>query len=340
MCGIEGETLTPEDIRRLTHPLIGGVILFSRNIQSPSQVRELCDAIHALRSPALIIGIDQEGGRVQRMRGKAFVTFPPMGELQHYIEGSPEACGVYASNIGKQLAKELRRVRVDFSFTPVLDIDYGVSRVIGNRAFGGTPELVTELAGSFASGMGAVGCPTVGKHFPGHGYVAADSHTAMPVDDRSWKEMQPDLEPYRHLVPSLQAVMMAHVIYPEMDKNPAGYSQFWVEQVLRGELGFNGLVFSDDLGMAGATAVGDWVARADAAFHAGCDVMLACNEFDAIDQLLTEWKPELDGERARQLAERWSAMEPKWWRRKDEPAPPEIRIKRRIGARVGTKIKR
>ncbi|MDR0587452.1 MAG: beta-N-acetylhexosaminidase [Burkholderiales bacterium] len=307
MCGVESLTLTENDLRRLSHPLVGGVILFARNVKSRHQLRALCDHIHAIRTPPLVIGIDQEGGRVQRLRAPRFKTLPPMGSIRKRHSEKNKAC-LAAFRLGRRLAAELIDLSIDFSFAPVLDIDYGKSAVIGNRSFGEDFHVVSLLAGGFCRGLRSFGVATVGKHFPGHGFVEADSHTEMPEDTRDFFDISLDMAPYLVISDHLTSVMMAHVRYPNHDKMPAGFSSFWINDVLRGKLKFTGLVFSDDLGMVGAHSVGDWVARANAAFIAGCDVVLACNEFDAIDDLLTRWKPVYSEDRFNMLQKRWSQM--------------------------------
>ncbi|MDR0770872.1 MAG: beta-N-acetylhexosaminidase [Burkholderiales bacterium] len=312
MCGVESTALTDSDRRRLSDPRVGGVILFARNVETPGQLIALCDEIRALRSLPLVIGIDQEGGRVQRLRGNGFVDIPPMRRLGERFAEAPEAADQEAPRWGALIGGGLRCYRLDFSFTPVLDLDYGKSAVIGDRALAASPEVVARLAGALRRGLNATGCVAVGKHFPGHGWVEADSHCEMPVDTRTMDAIEPDLAPYRALIADgLESVMMAHVKYPVLDPLPAGYSAFWVCDMLRGRLGFDGMVFSDDLGMAGAALDGgcdDWAARADAALAAGCDVVLACNDFAAIDDMLTRWTPSLDAERSTALARRWQAM--------------------------------
>ncbi|MCL2297967.1 MAG: beta-N-acetylhexosaminidase [Proteobacteria bacterium] len=309
MCGVESTTLTDNDRRRLRDPRVGGVILFARNVETPGQLIALCDEIRALRSPPLVIGIDQEGGRVQRLRGQGFIDIPPMRGLGERFSKTPEAAEQEAHRWGTLIGGQLRYLHMDFSFTPVLDLDYGKSAVIGDRAFAASPETVGRLAGALRRGLKATGCAAVGKHFPGHGWVEADSHHDLPVDTRTMDAIEPDLAPYRALIADgLEGVMMAHVKYPALDPLPAGYSAFWVRDVLRGRLGFDGLVFSDDLGMAGAALEegdDDWAMRADAALAAGCDVVLACNDFAAIDDMLTRWTPQVDEEK---LARRWQAM--------------------------------
>jgi len=273
------------------------VILFARNYKDQQQLRSLCDAIHGLRSPALPITIDHEGGRVQRCRD-GFTRLPAMRELGRWWQDDPKAAIDGAKAIGYLLAAELRNCGVDFSFTPVLDLEWGRSSVIGDRAFEADPIAVSQLAGSLISGLrdAAMGC--CGKHFPGHGWVTADSHVALPVDERSLAELAPDLYPYRQL--ALDAVMPAHVIYPQIDSRPAGFSPVWL-RILRNELGFDGVIFSDDLSMEGASVAGGIVDRVEAAWEAGCDVLLVCNSPDDVAELLAKWRPEFDAVRSARL---------------------------------------
>jgi len=286
-----GKTLTPEDEARLRHPLVGGVILFSRNYESPAQLAELTASIHALRTPPLLIAVDHEGGRVQRFR-EGFTKIPPMRELGKIFDEHPKRAKHLAQQVGYVLASELRACGVDFSFTPVLDVDYGASSVIGDRAFHSEPQAISELAHSLLIGMKQGGMPTVGKHFPGHGFVCADSHLEIPVDERSYTDIELcDLIPFRQMVNyGLTAVMPAHVIYPKVDPRPAGFSKVWLKDILRGELGFEGCIFSDDLSMEGATVAGGIVQRAEAALNAGCDMVLVCNKPKSADELLAGLK--------------------------------------------------
>jgi len=281
MLDIEGTTLSAEDRRILRKPEICGVIIFARNIEHPKQLIELCADIRKLR-PDLLLSVDQEGGRVQRLR-EGFVRLPPM---RHLAECGADSV-VLAQQCGVLMASEVLAVGLDFSFAPVLDIDYGVSEVIGDRAFAADPEQVVKLAGAFIRGMNEAGMAACGKHFPGHGYVEADSHLALPIDTRPLKQIREScLQPFVQLASQLAAVMPAHVIYPEVDSLPAGFSRRWLQEILRGELGFNGLIFSDDLCMQGAACVGDFRARTEAALSAGCDVALVCNNRDAAEQAL------------------------------------------------------
>ncbi len=300
VAGLERSDLERE---RLVHPLLGGVILFKRNYRDTQQLSALCAAIHALRSPALPIAIDHEGGRVQRCR-EGFTHVPPMRRLGELWDRDPAGARTAAADIGYLLAAELRVCGVDLSFTPVLDLDWGPSGVIGDRAFHKDPLAVAELAGALIDGLAAAGMGCCGKHFPGHGWVAADSHLAIPVDERSLVEMAPDLEPYRRL--RLDGVMPAHVIYPRFDSRPAGLSPVWLEK-LRTEFMFDGVIFSDDLSMEGASFAGDMVQRAEAAWVAGCDMLLICNAPEAVAEVLNRWKPAADAVRAARL-ERLSPM--------------------------------
>lgn len=294
MIDIQGLVLTDLERERLTHPLVGGLILFSRNYESPEQLSALCAEVKALRSPQLLIAIDHEGGRVQRCR-PGFTAIPAMGKLGALWDAAPGEAIAAAQDLGYVLAAELRARGVDFSFTPVLDLDYGRSTVIGSRSFHRQPEAVVQLAGALIQGLRQAGMGCCGKHFPGHGWVQADSHVAIPVDERDWDKLLADMEPFRRL--ALDAVMPAHVIYPVVDEKSAGFSNYWINY-LRNNLKFDGVVFSDDLSMEGASVAGDVVARAQAAWSAGCDMLLVCNAPEAVGQLLERWQPALEPVRA------------------------------------------
>jgi beta-N-acetylhexosaminidase len=285
-----GQQLSAEDRERLLHPLVGGVIHFSRHYESPAQIRALNAEIHALR-PSLLIAVDHEGGRVQRFRD-GFTPIPPMRTLGKQWDSDPEAALAEANRLGRIMADELTSHGVDFSFTPVLDLDHGGSSVIGDRAFHRDSLATAQLAVALITGMRERGMASVGKHFPGHGFVRADSHHEVPIDERSFAAIEADdLVPFAQLVDAgLDGVMPAHVIYPAVDAQPAGYSIRWLQEILRGQLGFDGMIFSDDLGMAGAHGAGDMLARADLALAAGCDMVLVCNDLPAADALLKQWR--------------------------------------------------
>ncbi|MFN4341995.1 MAG: beta-N-acetylhexosaminidase [Azonexus sp.] len=297
MIDIAGTELTDLDRERLCHPLVGGIILFSRNYVDPAQLTALTADIHALRSPALLIAVDHEGGRVQRFR-EGFTRLPPMAALGRLWDSDAAQGCEAARQVGYVLAAELRARGVDYAFTPVLDLDYGPSRVIGDRAFHRRPEAVIALATALCEGLKQGGMGSCGKHFPGHGYVVPDSHVELPVDDRPFVAMQDDLEPYRQL--SLDGVMAAHVIYNCMDCNTAVFSNKWIDY-LRKQIKFEGVIFTDDLSMAGAGVVGDMLARVETAYAAGCDMLLVCNAPDAVGEVLTRWKPLVDARRSQRI---------------------------------------
>ncbi len=289
MLDVRGTDLSDDDRKRLSHPLVGGVILFSRNYQSPTQLSKLTADIRALKSPPLLIAVDQEGGRVQRFR-EGFTRLPPMRVLGRIHDEHPHQAKVLAREAGYVMAAELRAHGVDLSFAPVLDLDYGVSSVIGDRALHNDPQVVIDLAHAVMHGMKDAGMAACGKHFPGHGYIETDSHVDIPVDDRDYADIAlKDLLPFKAMVDmGLQAIMPAHVIYPRIDARPAGFSPFWLQNILRGELGFQGMVFSDDLTMEGASVAGDITSRTLAALQAGCDLALICNKPDLADKVLSE----------------------------------------------------
>ena len=287
MIDVAGLELTAEDRERLSHPLVGGIILFARNYASPHQVAALTRSIRALRSPSLLIAVDHEGGRVQRFR-EGFSVIPPMREFGRLFDLDADQAKLLAKSAGYVIGAELLAHGVDFSFAPVLDIDYGESGVIGDRAFHSNPAIVSALGGALIAGFADAGMGSVGKHFPGHGYVRADSHHEIPIDSRSYAEIeQADLIPFRDLaMAGMGGVMPAHVIYPAVDSQAAGFSSIWLKDILRGQLGFDGVIFSDDLSMEGAKTAGGMVDRAVAALDAGCDMVLLCNDSLRADVLL------------------------------------------------------
>jgi len=291
MLDVAGLSLDAADREVLAHPAVGGVILFKQNFASPSQLDRLTTDIRALRTPPLLIAADHEGGRIQRFL-EGFTHLPPMRALGRMYDRHPDLAENLAGAVGVVLASELFEHGVDLSFAPVVDIDFGASGVIGDRAFHHTPQAVARLAASLVRGMGRIGMGAVAKHFPGHGYVRADSHIAVPVDDRELAEIEAnDLVPYRTLIPAgLAGVMPAHVIYPRVDSRPAGFSDIWLGRILRGKLGFDGLVFSDDLSMEGASVAGGIAERGRAALGAGCDMILVCGNREAASALLAKVK--------------------------------------------------
>ena len=286
MVDVQGLELQPDEREMLAHPLVGSVILFARNYADPEQLSRLVADIHAVRSPALVVGVDQEGGRVQRFRS-GFSLLPPLRRIGHEFDAEPKAGLALARDLGWLMAAELRAHGVDLSFAPCVDLDYGVSEVIGDRSLHARSGVVGQLAVAYMHGMRDAGMAATAKHFPGHGAVVADSHHALPVDRRALVDMEPDLAPYRLLIQNgLPAVMVAHVAYPAVDDVPASTSSRWIRGVLRGQMHFQGLVFADDMSMAGAASVGGIVERAERALAAGCDVLPVCNHRPSVLALL------------------------------------------------------
>ncbi len=290
MLDVEGTSLGEADRRRIAHPATGGVILFTRNFESRAQLEALTASIHAVR-PGILIAVDHEGGRVQRFRTDGFTVLPAAASLGRLWDRDESASRLEAlkaaTAFGFVLASELRACGVDFSFAPVLDLGWGRSGVIGDRALHADPRVVTVLAKSLVHGMTLAGMAACGKHFPGHGWVEADSHFSVPVDDRPLDAiLANDAAPYGWFGLGLPAVMPAHVIYPRVDDKPAGFSSVWLQQVLRHKLGYMGAILSDDLAMKGAAPAGDVAAGARAALKAGCDMVLVCNKPDWADQVL------------------------------------------------------
>ena len=276
MLDIAATTLTQEDIELLRTPQVGGVILFARNIESPKQVRALTDHMRAIRAD-LLIAVDQEGGRVQRLR-TGFTLLPAMGRFGELYGSDPAQAILLAEQCGWLMATEVLAVGIDFSFAPVLDIN-DISDVIGDRAFANNQADIIVLTRAFMQGMQRAGMATTGKHFPGHGSVKADSHVAAAIDRRPYEAIfKKDMQSFIQLQPQLDALMPAHVIYDQVDPNPAGFSPFWIQNILRQQLKFDGVLFSDDLSMQAAGVAGGADARILAALNAGCDMGLVCND--------------------------------------------------------------
>jgi beta-N-acetylhexosaminidase len=276
MLDLEGLQLSAEEGNLLQDPLVGGVIFFSRNYQSREQLAQLVAEIRRIR-PELLLAVDQEGGRVQRLK-EGFTRLPPMQRFLQSYRREPEATLELVSDAGWLMAAEILAMDIDFSFAPVLDVDDDHCSVIADRAFSDQPEEVAQLAGAFIAGMHEAGMAATGKHFPGHGAVTGDSHLVLPVDDRPWEAVAArDWLPFERLARELDAVMPAHIVFEKLDPNPVGFSRFWLQEKLRGELGFQGVIFSDDLSMEGATIGGDYGRRAELALAAGCDMVLVCN---------------------------------------------------------------
>ncbi len=279
MLDVEGVALTPADRDLLREPAVGGVILFTRNYESPDQIADLVAEIRALRTPPLLIAVDHEGGRVQRFRN-GFSPIPAMRHFGLVYDTDPDTALGLARQAGWLMASELRAAGIDLCFAPCVDLDWGVSEVIGDRAFHRRPEAVADLAAAFSRGLRSAGMAAVAKHFPGHGAVVADSHLQLPVDRREYGDVLDDMQPYEKLISNshIAGVMLAHVVYREMDDMPAGFSEFWIERELRSRLGFGGAVFCDDLSMKATSAYGSMRRRARRALDAGCDMVLVCND--------------------------------------------------------------
>lgn len=287
MLDLMGQTLGDEERELLRHPQVGGVILFARNITDMAQVQALTASIRAVR-PGLLLAVDQEGGRVQRLR-QGFTRLPPMAKFGLLWQHDADSAEVLARDCGWLMASEVLACGLDFSFAPVLDLHTDLSEVIGDRAFSDDINTLVTLATAFMQGMHEAGMATTGKHFPGHGSVRADSHLELPIDRRSLAQIrEQDMLPFVRCMPVMDAVMPAHVIYEMADANCAGFSEFWLQDILRGELAFDGVIFSDDLVMAAAAAAGDMAQRAHRALSAGCDMLLVCNDRQAALQVLAQ----------------------------------------------------
>lgn len=316
MLDVESTVLNENDVRRLSHPMTGGVILFARHFENRAQLTALTDAIRSVRDE-LIIAVDHEGGRVQRFRTDGFTVLPPMRRLGELWDKDVLLAAKVATATGYILASELRACGIDLSFTPVLDLEHGQSQVIGDRAFHRDPRVVTLLAKSLSHGLALAGMSNCGKHFPGHGFATADSHVALPTDDRPLDAiLADDAAPYGWLDIALGSVIPAHVIYTQVDDKPAGFSRIWLEEILRGKLGFTGAIFSDDLSMEAARAGGTLTQAAAAALAAGCDMVLICNQPQAAETVLEELRYAPSKESARRIghlqgrgkAPRWAKL--------------------------------
>jgi beta-N-acetylhexosaminidase len=307
MLDVLGKTLNDDDKRRLAHPMTGGVILFARHYESRAQLVALTDAIRAVRDD-LLIAVDHEGGRVQRFRTDGFTVLPAMGKLGALWDADVLHATKVTTAVGYILAAELRACGIDMSFTPVLDLNYGQSQVIGDRAFHRDPRVVAMLAKSLNHGLELAGMANCGKHFPGHGFATADSHVAMPVDDRPLDDiLRDDVAPYDWLGLALASVIPAHVIYSQVDPKPAGFSKVWLQDILRGKLRFAGAIFSDDLSMEAARQGGTLTEAARAALQAGCDMVLICNQPAEAEKVLDA----LDFTPSKQSQARLAKMRPR-----------------------------
>lgn len=319
MFDVAGTTLTDADIERLSHPMTGGIILFARHFQDRAQLVALTDAIRAVRDD-ILIAVDHEGGRVQRFRTDGFTVLPAPGKLGALWDRDVLAASKAATAFGYVLASELRACGIDMSFTPVLDLNYGQSQVIGDRALHSDPRVVTMLAKSLNHGLALAGMANCGKHFPGHGFAAADSHVALPTDDRPLDEiLAADVRPYDWLGLSLASVIPAHVIYTQVDDKPAGFSRIWLQDILRAKLGFNGAIFSDDLSMEAARA-GSTLTNRDGALAAGCDMVLICNQPDEAGKVLEQLRftpTKASQQRIKQMRPRGKAL--RWSKLQSQP---------------------
>ena len=291
MIDIEGLRLTEVDRKRLLNPLVAGVILFSRHFESVEQLQQLTTEIHQLRHPRLLIAVDHEGGRVQRFRD-GFTRLPAMKKLGELYETDKQTGQKFAETVGWLLATELLVCGVDFSFAPVVDLDYGTSGVIGDRAFAENAHIVSDLAYHLMAGMHKAGMASVAKHFPGHGYIKEDTHTEIAIDNRSFDELsEHDIQPFLHLIANqVESIMPAHVIYPQIDDKPVGFSKKWLD-ILRNQCHFNGVIVSDDISMLAVAGFGKPSERVQLALDSGCDLVLVCNDLEATDEVLSNLKP-------------------------------------------------
>jgi beta-N-acetylhexosaminidase len=297
----QGPELSTEDLERLKHPAVAGVVLFRRNYENKAQLKALCNALKNIKP--MIISVDQEGGRVQRFR-EGFSMIPAMRHWGEMYQDTPELAKQELYRNVLDSVRELQEVGINLNLMPVLDIDQGKSWVIGGRSFYSKPEVVNALADTMISAMKSLGMPVVGKHYPGHGGVEADSHHQLPIDTRSFDELwELDLKPFSHLAHRLDGIMPAHVVYEKCDPNPAGYSEFWLQDILRGRLGFSGVIMSDDLSMKAAISDNDMRSRADSALKAGCDLLIICNDREGLDTVLENSPPSINPESVKRVQE-------------------------------------
>ena len=311
MIDVEGLTLTDEDVTRITHPMVGGIILFARNYKDAAQLKTLTDAIRKIRGHDFLIAVDHEGGRVQRFK-EGFTTIPPMRKLGEIWDKDSNKANHLAFLIGQTIATELRVFDIDFSFTPVLDIDYSESTVIRDRAFHGNIETIKALASSLLEGLKEGGMHGVGKHFPGHGYIKTDSHLSISEDKRALDEIESkDMSIFISLIKQgLNAVMPSHVLYSAVDEHPAGFSRFWLKSQLREKYHFQGAIFSDDMSMKGAILGGEMKDRLLKALDAGCDMVLLCNSPQLVDEVLSQLHWKMSSESAERLLSMKGSKEP------------------------------
>jgi len=285
MVDLIGTTLTDDEAQMLQHPWVGGVILFTRNYENNEQLTKLVQDIRRARDP-IIIAVDQEGGRVQRFKNE-FSLLSPLADIGQHFESDPNKAKQLAIEHATTMANELKAHDIDLSFTPVLDVDYGISNVIGTRSFHQTPQVICDLAGDYILAMHNAHMPATGKHFPGHGGVSVDSHEALPVDVRDFESLfNTDMQPFRELANQLDAIMPAHIVFPAVDDKPVGFSHKWLSDILRGQFGFDGVIFSDCLTMKATESFGSYAERAKLAFDAGCDMVLVCNNPEGAREVL------------------------------------------------------
>jgi beta-N-acetylhexosaminidase len=336
MTSLRGTALAADERKWLEAPIVGGVILFARNFASLDQLRALVDDIHSIRNPALLVTVDQEGGRVQRF-GAPFTVLPPARSLGHLYDADLEGALAAARALGWLMAAELRAINIDMSFAPVVDIDRGLAAVIGDRALHESAEAVVKLALQFSEGAQEAGMAITAKHFPTHAGATSDSHTEIATDRREYAALFEDLQPYRALIGAgLQAIMVAHVIFPALDPLPASLSRWWITRQLREELGFHGAIISDDVSMAGAAGIGDLGARVERALQAGCDLVLVCNVPDEIPQLLERFQDYVNPASQLRLMRLRGRQRAEW---EQVHEMPEWKQARRVVATLGARPK-